>query len=114
MIPLSIEAIDEICISVEQITLSPADLKAIETVFSNLSAVKYLNYLKNSLYQDHTQIDLKTYSENKELYALQQVFVKGGINVIETLLQIHKNLPTQAVPGVIGADNVTGNTGRGS
>jgi len=102
MIPTSIEILDKITISIDEIQLSSADLAIISTAFSNPSVIKYLKHLKNGLYQDHTQIDLKTYFENKDLYALQQVFVKGGINVVETLLQIHKNQPTQGVGNASG------------
>ena len=97
MIPTSVEILDKITLSIEDIPLSNADLAAISTALSNPSVIKYLKHLKNDLYKDHTEIDLKTYFANKELYAMQQVFVKGGINVIETLLQIHKKQPTQGV-----------------
>jgi hypothetical protein len=112
MIPSSIDFIDGIVITVEPITLMEADIKAIQTALSSPSVVKYLNHLKCGLYQDHANIDLKTYSENRDLYAMQQVFVKGGINVIETLLQIHKNQPTSNPNAVTGATNAAGNTNR--
>jgi hypothetical protein len=94
MIPSTIEAIDHIHIIIEPIVVTKEDAVAIEVAFKNPSVIKYLKHLKADLYQDHVRIDLKTYFENKELYAAQQIFVKGGINVIETLLQIHKNQPT--------------------
>lgn len=94
MIPQSIELIDDIKIKFTPIHITPEDMKAIETVFKNPSVVKYLEYLKQDLYKDHVNIDLKTYIQNKELYAAQQVFVKGGINVLETLLLINKGQPT--------------------
>jgi len=110
MIPTSIAVLDKIVIQVEQIELTNPDLLTISATFSHPSVIKYLKHLKNDLYQDHAQIDLKTYYENKELYALQQVFVKGGINVIETLLQIHKNQSTPQSPQ--GVTNATGTATR--
>lgn len=75
--------------------LTDAELKVIQEVFSSGTVKKYLNYLLWDLIKDHANIPIPTLSSDLMEAAIKQAFVKGNLNIIQTLLSIQKPKPPQ-------------------
>jgi len=92
-IPFSIKSIDAISISYEVQALSKEDLVIIEQVFRHPSVVRYLKFLEADILNDYHKIPLEQAISNIQEFMCKTAFVKGTVNVTQTLLQIHKSTP---------------------
>lgn len=90
---LKVDDINNFIISYEPITFSRDEYHLIDQAFRHPSVIKYLKHLEQDILNDFNKIPLSMLIESPQEMLLKQAFVKGTINVTQTLLAIHKGSP---------------------
>lgn len=86
----NITQIDKITISFEPINFTKEDIDTVATILSNPSFKKYLKHLEQDIASSHYKVPLQDFVRGEKEFAIKQAFVKGMLNVTQTLLNFTK------------------------